>query len=181
MQIIETKIKGVFVVEPEVFKDNRGWFGEMYNQEKLKQLGIDADFVQDNSSFTVARGTLRGLHFQNNPYAQAKLAWCTRGAVLDVVVDLRKDSPTYKQWVAVELTEANQKQLFIPKGLAHGFLTLTDNVNFQYKVDNYYNQPAERGIRFNDPEIGVEWGIDDPILSAKDQTSPLLKDSDVNF
>jgi len=181
MTKIETKIEGVVIIEPDVFGDNRGWFTESYNKEKFADLGITADFVQDNHSFSATKGTLRGLHFQNAPYAQSKLIRCTRGAVLDVAVDLRKDSPTYKEWISVELTAENKKQLFIPKGFAHGFLTLTDDVEFQYKVDNYYNKEADRSVRFDDPEIGVNWVNDEPILSEKDKSAPYLKDTDVCF
>jgi dTDP-4-dehydrorhamnose 3,5-epimerase len=181
MRIIKTKIKDVLIIEPDVFEDHRGWFIETYNKEKLKDLGIDASFVQHNHSFTYNKGTLRGLHLQNYPHTQAKLVRCTKGAVLDVAVDLRKDSPTYKKWVSVELSGENKKQLLIPKGFAHGFITLEDNSEFQYKVDNYYNKEHDRSIRFDDPEIGVDWGIDDPILSEKDSTAPFLKDSDFNF
>jgi dTDP-4-dehydrorhamnose 3,5-epimerase len=181
MKATTTKIKDLLIIDLDVFADNRGWFVESYNKEKLKALGIDADFVQDNHSLSAVRGTLRGLHLQNSPYAQAKLVYCTRGAVLDVAVDLRPGSLTYKQWVAVELSEHNHRQFFIPRGFAHGFITLTDNTEFMYKVDNYYNKQSERGIRFDDPEIGVEWGNSAPILSPKDADSPLLKDCDINF
>src|SRR3989338_5354662 len=179
MKITPTNIKDVLVIEPDIFIDDRGWFTELYNKEKLKTFGIDADFVQDNYSLTKKSGTLRGLHFQQNPYAQSKLVSCTKGAVLDVAVDLRKNSPTYKQWVALELTEENKKQIFIPKGFAHGFLTLADNTKLQYKIDNYYNKESDRGIRFDDPEIGVGWGNKNPILSEKDKEALFLKDSDV--
>lgn len=181
MRIEKTKLDGVFIIEPDVFGDDRGWFTESYNKQRLKDLGIDIDFVQDNHSFSSQKGTLRGLHFQNNPHAQSKLIRCTKGEVLDVAVDIRKKSPTYKQWISVELTEENKKQLFIPKGFAHGFLTLTDNVEFQYKVDEYYNKEADRSIRYDDTEIAIDWQLDDLILSDKDKDAPLLKDSDCNF
>ena len=181
MKIVQTKIKDVLIIEPEVFGDNRGWFTETYNKEKFKDLGINIDFVQDNHSFSAKKGTLRGLHFQNSPYTQSKLVRCIRGAILDIVVDLRKDSLTYKQWVSVELTEENKKQIFIPKNFAHGFLTLTDNVEFQYKVDNYYNKESDKGFIFNDPEIGIDWKNNNPILSEKDKNNPLFKDCDINF
>ena len=165
--------------EQELLKLNEKTFNEL--KEKYKDLGIDIDFIQHNHSFTEKSGTLRGLHFQNHPHTQSKLVRCTKGAVLDVAVDLRKDSPTYKQWIAVELTEKNKRKLFIPKGFAHGFLTLTDDTEFQYKVDNYYNKEAERTVRFNDPEIGVDWGHSDPILLERDKNAPLLKDCDIYF
>lgn len=181
MKITPTKIKDVLVIEPDVFEDARGWFMESYNKKKLEELGLNTDLVQDNHSFSKLKGTLRGLHFQNNPHPQAKLTRCTRGAVLDVAVDLRKNSPTYKKWVSVELTEKNKKQLFIPRGFAHGFITLTDNTEFQYKLDNYYDKESDRSIHFNDPEIGVNWENENPILSEKDRKAPFLKDSDANF
>ncbi|MFA6524261.1 MAG: dTDP-4-dehydrorhamnose 3,5-epimerase [Candidatus Paceibacterota bacterium] len=181
MKVIQTEIKDVLIIEPDISEDNRGWFFESYNKKKLKDIGIDIDFIQDNHSFSAINGTLRGLHFQNNPYAQSKLVSCVKGAVLDIAVDLRKNSTTYKKWVSVELTEKNKKQLFIPKGFAHGFLTLTDNVEFEYKVDNYYNKQTERIIRFDDPEIGINWENNNPILSEKDRSAPYLKDCDISF
>ena len=177
----ETKIPGVKVVTPKVFGDNRGWFMETYSARDLKEAGIDADFVQDNRSFSAKKGIIRGLHFQRKPHTQAKLLTCLRGSILDVAVDLRKDSPTYKQWVAVELTEENKKQLFIPKGFAHGFVTLTDNVEIMYKCDDFYAPETDGGIRFDDPDIGVDWGITDPILSDKDRNAPYLRDIDLDF
>ncbi|MBQ3222110.1 MAG: dTDP-4-dehydrorhamnose 3,5-epimerase, partial [Clostridia bacterium] len=164
-----------------VFGDHRGYFMETYNEAKFHELGITNVFVQDNQSFTAQKGTLRGLHFQNDPMAQAKLVRCGRGAVLDVAVDIRKGSPNYMKWVAVELSAENKRMLFIPRGFAHGFVTLTDDVEFIYKVDNLYSKENDRGIRFDDPAIGVEWGVETPILSQKDTSSPLLKDSDCNF
>jgi len=181
MKVINTAIEGICIIEPQVFEDPRGWFMETYSKEKLAKQGIDTDFIQDNHSFSANRGTIRGLHFQINPKAQAKLVRCTRGRILDVAVDIRKGSPTYKKWVSVELSEENKKQLFIPKGFAHGFATLTDNVEIQYKVDEYYSPENDRSIRFDDPEINVDWGIENPILSEKDMKAPLLKDSDSNF
>jgi dTDP-4-dehydrorhamnose reductase/dTDP-4-dehydrorhamnose 3,5-epimerase len=181
MNVIKTEIEDLLILEPRVFGDNRGWFTETYSKAKFQDLGIDIAFVQDNHSMSAQKGTLRGLHFQTNPKAQSKLVRCTKGIILDVAVDLRKGSATYKKWVGVELSEENKKQLLIPKGFAHGFLTLTDDVEVQYKVDEYYAPECDRSIRFNDPEIGVNWGIEDPILSEKDLNAPLLKDSDVDF
>lgn len=181
MEIQKTKIEDVLIIEPTVFGDHRGWFTETYSKEQFKNIGIDIDFIQDNHSFSGQKGTLRGLHFQVNPKSQAKLIRCTKGRILDVAVDLRKGSATYKKWVAVELSEDNKKQILVPKGFAHGFLTLTDDVEVQYKVDEYYAPECDRSIRFDDPEIGVEWGIENPILSEKDLKAPLLKDSDVDF
>ena len=176
MKITKTKLEGVVIIEPDVFGDNRGFFMESWNKKKMAEAGLDYDFVQDNHSKSTAKGTLRGIHFQKGDKAQAKLVRCVKGAVLDVAVDLRKNSPTFKQWVGVELSEENKKQLLIPRGFGHGFVTLTDDVEFLYKADNYYAPEADAGVRWNDPEIGVEWGIENPILSEKDKKNPFLKD-----
>ena len=182
MEKIPTSLPDVFIIEPKVFGDHRGYFMETYNQQAFAELGIHNVFVQDNQSFTAQKGTLRGIHFQNAPYAQAKLVRVVRGSTLDVAVDLRKGSPTYRQWVAVELSAENKRMLFIPRGFGHGFRTLTDDVECCYKVDNLYSRECDRGIRFNDPAIGVEWGeVIEELLSRKDQTSPMLADSDCNF
>lgn len=181
MNIIKTDIEDVIIIEPKVFGDHRGWFTETYSKEKFNDLGVHIDFIQDNHSFSAQKGTLRGLHFQLNPKAQTKLVRCTKGKILDVAVDLREGSPTYKKWVAVELTEENKKQLLIPKGFAHGFLSLTDDVEVQYKVDEYYSPENDRSIRFDDSEINVNWGVEDPILSEKDLKAPTLSESDANF
>ena len=181
MKLIQTEIDGVFEIEPKVFGDNRGWFYESYSKEEFSRLGIDADFVQDNRSFSEKKGTLRGLHCQTEPKAQAKLVSCTRGAILDVAVDIRRGSPTFMKWISVELTAENKKMLFIPKGCLHGFVALTDNVELSYKVDDFYSPENDRSIRFDDPEIGVEWGVDTPVLSEKDKNAPLLAESDVKF
>ncbi len=182
MQCFETPLAGVYLIEPKVFGDHRGYFMETYSRKTFEALGITTEFVQDNQSFSAQRGTLRGLHFQLAPKAQAKLIRVLRGAVLDVAVDLRKESPTYKQWFAVELSAENKKMLFIPRGFAHGFKTLTDDVEFCYKVDNLYSPEHDRGIRFDDPSIGVDWGEVNPeLLSAKDRTAPTLDESDCNF
>jgi dTDP-4-dehydrorhamnose 3,5-epimerase len=181
LNLTKTEIEGIYVLEPKFFGDNRGWFMETYSKKVFKEIGLDLEFVQDNHSYSEFKGTLRGLHFQNDPMAQTKLIRCTRGKILDVAVDLRKGSPTYKKWVAVELSDENKRQLLIPKGFGHGFITLTDNVEVQYKVDEYYSKEHDRSIRFDDPEIGVSWGIDNPILSEKDKNAPLLRDSDCNF
>ena len=155
---------------------------ETYSTRNFAAIGIDTVFVQDNQSFSSQKGILRGIHFQNNPMAQAKLVRVTKGAVLDVAVDLRRGSPTYRQWVAVELSAENKRMLFIPRGFGHGFRTLTDDVEFCYKVDNLYSKECDRGIRYNDPTIGVDWGeVNESLLSAKDTTSPMLDDSDCNF
>ena len=169
MRITKTKLDGVVIIEPDVFGDNRGFFMESWNKKKMAEAGLDYDFVQDNHSKSTVKGTLRGIHFQKGDKAQAKLVRCVKGAVLDVAVDLRKNSSTFKQWVGVELSEENKKQLLIPRGFGHGFVTLTDDVEFLYKADNYYAPEADAGIRWNDPEIGVEWGVENPLLSEKDK------------
>ena len=176
MKIIKTKLDGVVIIEPDVFGDNRGFFMESWNKKKMEEAGLYYDFVQDNHSKSTVRGTLRGIHFQKGDKAQAKLVRCVKGAVLDVAVDLRKNSPAFKQWVGVELSGENKKQLLIPRGFGHGFVTLTDDVEFLYKADNYYAPEADSGICWNDPEIGVEWGVEVPILSEKDKKNPFLKD-----
>ena len=176
MKITKTKLDGVVIIEPDVFGDNRGFFMESWNKKKMEENGLYYDFVQDNHSKSTVKGTLRGIHFQKGDKAQAKLVRCIKGAVLDIAVDLRKNSPTFKQWVDVELSAENKKQLLIPRGFGHGFVTLTDDVEFLYKADNYYAPEADAGIRWNDPEIGVEWGVENPILSEKDKKNPFLKD-----
>lgn len=176
MKITKTKLDGVVILEPAIFGDNRGFFMESWNKKTMEEAGFYYDFVQDNHSKSTVKGTLRGIHFQKGDKAQAKLVRCVRGAVLDVAVDLNKTSPTFKQWVAVELSEENKKQLLIPRGFGHGFVTLTDDVEFLYKADNYYAPEADAGIRWNDPDIAVEWGIENPILSEKDKYNPFLKD-----
>ena len=182
MKKIETSIPGVCIVEPQAYGDHRGYFMETYSTRAFEQIGITAVFVQDNQSFTAQKGTLRGIHFQNAPMAQAKLVRVTRGAVMDVAVDLRRGSPTYRQWAAVELSAGNKRMLYLPRGFGHGFKTLTDDVEFCYKVDNLYSKEHDRGIRFDDPSIGVAWGeVVEDLLSAKDLHAPLLEESDCNF
>lgn len=181
MNIIKTAIEGVYILEPRVFGDKRGWFMESYSEKTMKEHGLNYHFVQDNHSFSAVKGTLRGIHFQKGDSAQAKLVRCSKGAVLDVAVDLRKGSPAYKKWVAVELSAENKRQLLIPRGFGHGFVTLTDNVEFLYKADNYYDAVNDRSILWCDEEIGVNWSIDNPIISEKDSRAPRLIDSDVDF
>ena len=176
MNITKTKIKDVVIIESQVFGDHRGFFMESWSKRKMEEAGLQYDFVQDNHSSSTIKGTLRGIHFQQGEWSQAKLVRCTRGAVLDVAVDLRKSSPTYTQWVGVELSEKNKQQLLIPRGFGHGFVTLTDDVEFMYKADNYYAPQADGGIRWNDPDIGVDWGITEPILSDKDTKNPFFKE-----
>ncbi len=175
MNLTTTSIPGVVILAPDVFGDNRGFFMESWNKKKMEEAGLFYDFVQDNHSSSTVKGTLRGIHFQKGAMCQAKLVRCTKGAVLDVAVDLRKASPTYKKWIAVELSAENKKQLMIPRGFGHGFVTLTDQVEVMYKTDNYYAPESEGGIRWNDPELGIEWGVDEPILSLKDTENPFLR------
>lgn len=181
MKVVSTDIEDLFIIEPQVFGDSRGWFMESWSQKKMEEAGLFYNFVQDNHSFSALKGTLRGLHFQKGSSSQAKLVRCVRGAVLDVAVDLRKNSKTYKKWVGCILSEENKKQFLIPRGFAHGFLTLTDNVEFVYKADNYYDPQADRNIIWNDEEINVDWGIENPILSEKDKKAPKLSESDMDF
>ena len=181
VQLIETKIPGVLILEPQVFGDARGWFMESWSEAKFQAAVLKFNFVQDNHSYSAKKGVLRGIHFQNGSAAQAKLVRVARGAVLDVAVDLRKGSPTYKQWVSIELTAENKRQLLIPRGLGHGFITLTNDVEFLYKADNPYNTNADRSIRWDDPNLAINWGISHPIVSEKDATAPFLKDSDCDF
>lgn len=181
MDIIKTKIDGVYILIPRVFGDYRGFFMESWSKKTMDEAGLFYDFVQDNHSLSTVKGTLRGIHFQKGDKSQAKLVRVVTGAVLDVAVDLRHDSPTYKQWVGVELSAENKKQLLIPRGFGHGFVTLTDHVEFLYKADNYYAPEADGGIRWNDPELGVEWGMTNPILSEKDKKNPFLKDAGILF
>lgn len=181
MNYIPTEIKDLYIVEPNVFGDHRGFFMESWSKRDMEANGLYYDFVQDNHSSSTVKGTLRGIHFQRGDKAQAKLVRCVRGAVLDVAVDLRKNSETYKKWVAVELSEENKRMFLIPRGFGHGFVTLTDNVEFLYKADNPYCPEADGGILWCDPEIGVDWGVDSPVLSEKDKNAPLLKDAVTDF
>lgn len=176
LNIIETGISDLLVLEPQVFGDHRGFFMESWNKQAMEEVGLYYDFVQDNHSSSTVKGTLRGIHFQEGDKAQAKLVRCVRGAVLDIAVDLRKDSSTYKQWFGVEISEENKKQFLIPRGFGHAFLTLTDHVEFLYKADNYYAPEADSGIRWNDPTLSIDWGIDTPILSDKDRKAPFFND-----
>ncbi|MEB5855350.1 dTDP-4-dehydrorhamnose 3,5-epimerase [Enterococcus gallinarum] len=177
LRITKTNLTDVVLVEPAVFGDHRGFFTESYSQEDFKAAGLDYAFVQDNHSLSVEAGVLRGLHFQKGEAAQTKLIRVVTGAVLDVIVDIRKGSPTYGQWEGYILSESNHRQLLVPKGFAHGFVTLTPNVNFLYKCDNYYNAQADAGIAFDDPELAIDWPIakEQAILSEKDQHHPTLQ------
>ena len=181
MQFIPQKLEGVILVVPDVYKDDRGWFYETYNYEKFKAGGIDNVFIQDNQSYSAKKNVFRGIHFQQPPYAQSKLVRCTRGAIYDIVVDLRKGSPTYLQWEKVELSADNFHQLYIPKGFGHAFITITDDVEVCYKVDAPYNKISDRSIQAVDPSIGLDVDADKLIRSEKDILAPLAKDSDCQF
>lgn len=175
METIELEIKGVFLIKPQIFGDQRGWFYETYNEERYKAAGITETFVQDNQSFS-QKNVVRGLHFQKPPFTQAKLVSVIQGKVLDVAVDLRKGSPTYGKYVSALLTSENHHQLFVPKGFAHGFSVLEDNTIFAYKCSALYNKASEGSIIFNDPDIGVDWQVEKPITSDKDKLGATLKD-----
>lgn len=177
MNVIKTDIEGLVVIEPKVFGDSRGYFFESFSERDFRREVADVDFVQDNESRS-SYGVVRGLHFQKPPYAQAKLVRVVKGKVLDVAVDLRKGSPTFGKHVAMELSEDNHRQMFIPRGFAHGFSVLSDDVIFQYKCDAYYAPQSEGAVAWNDPDLGIDWKIpaEKVVLSAKDQSHPLLRD-----
>ena len=181
MNFIPTKLDGVYIIEPRVFGDHRGFFMESWSKRAFEEAGLFYDFVQDNHSYSSVKGTLRGIHFQRGEYSQAKLVRCVRGAVLDVAVDLRPESPTYGQWTAVELSAENKRQFLIPRRFGHGFVTLTDEVEFLYKADNFYAPAFDGGILWNDPELAVDWGVAAPVLSQKDAALPLWKDAVTDF
>ncbi|QEC78089.1 dTDP-4-dehydrorhamnose 3,5-epimerase [Mucilaginibacter ginsenosidivorax] len=184
MTIVPTLLEGCIVITPRIFNDDRGYFFESYNEQNFnKALGYQANFVQDNQSYST-KGVLRGLHLQKGEHAQAKLVRVTKGEVLDVAVDLRTGSPTYGQHFSVKLSEENNQQLFIPRGFAHGFIVLSDVAVFQYKCDNYYNKTAEGGLHYADPELNIDWGMSatELLVSEKDLELPFLKDAgDLGF
>ena len=182
MNVIETEIPGVVVIEPRVFEDPRGYFFESFSQRDFDSQVREVKFVQDNESKS-SYGVLRGLHFQKPPHAQSKLVRVVKGSVLDVAVDIRKGSPTFGKYVAVELSEQNHRQFFIPRGFAHGFVVLTDEVVFQYKCDNFYAPQSEGAVAWNDPDLNIDWKVpaDKILLSDKDRRHPLLKDADWLF
>ncbi len=182
MEIIKTDIEGVVIIEPKIFRDERGYFYESFSQREFCQRVCNTQFVQDNQSKST-RGVLRGLHFQKSPYAQSKLVRAVKGRVLDVAVDIRRGSATYGKHIAVELSEENHRQLFVPRGFAHGFAVLSDEAVFQYKCDNFYNKESEGSLRWDDEELAIDWGLplDEVLLSDKDRISPLLKDFESPF
>ena len=183
MQIERTKLEGVFIVTPKRFPDSRGFFSESWSRRQMAELGLDQDWVQDNHSMSHDTGTLRGLHYQSPPHAQAKLVRCGRGVLFDVAVDIRKGSPTYAQWVGVELSYENGRQLFIPTGFLHGFVTRTPDTEIIYKCSDYYAPDCDAAIRYDCPQIGIDWGLDDatPALSDKDAAASTLDGFDSPF
>jgi len=181
MKFIGADLPGVFLIEPDVHQDHRGFFLESYSRDAFVKAGIAAEFVQDNHSLSVQKGVVRGLHFQLPPFAQSKLLRVTRGAIYDVVVDLRRSSPSYGTWQGFELSSDNFRMLFIPAGFAHGFCTIAENTEVQYKVDCLYAPSADGGIRWNDPNVGVTWPESTPILSNKDAKLPFLQEFDSPF
>lgn len=176
MKIEQTNLPDVLILTPARFGDDRGWFSETFNAQRMADAGITTEWVQDNHSMSAKPGTVRGLHFQSPPHAQDKLVRCTRGALLDVAVDIRRGSPTYGRWTGVELTPGNARQLLVPKGFLHGFATLLPDTEVQYKCSDIYAPDCDGAIRWNDPDIGINWNVTDPILSAKDSAAPFFRD-----
>lgn len=183
MKIEKTKLSGVLILTPTRFGDARGFFSESWSASRMADAGLDYEFVQDNHSMSAQAGTVRGLHFQAPPQAQAKLVRCGRGNLLDVAVDIRKGSPTYGQWISEELSFENGKQLLIPRGFLHGFVTLEADTEIIYKCDNSYSPECDGAVRFDDPDIGIEWGIEPnkAVLSDKDEAAPYMRDFDSPF
>ncbi|KJB86196.1 dTDP-4-dehydrorhamnose 3,5-epimerase [Paenibacillus sp. E194] len=181
MKATQLSFQGVYVIEPVIYGDQRGFFMESYNEQKLKEYGITFNFIQDNQSLSAEAGVIRGLHYQLYPKAQTKLIRVISGAIYDVIVDIRRNSSTFGQWVGVILSEHNHRQLLVPKGFAHGFCTLLPNTQVLYKVDEYYASEHDRGILWNDPALGIDWPTTNPILSDKDKLHPALKEAEINF
>lgn len=181
MEKIKTKFADAYIFVPKVFEDHRGFFMESYNDLTFRELGLTISFIQDNHSLSKEVGTLRGLHYQLQPRAQTKLIRVTAGAIYDVIVDIRKASPTYGEWQGFTLTAENKHQLLVPKGFAHGFCTLVENTEVQYKVDNIYSQADDRGIAWDDQELNITWPTTHPVLSEKDKKHPTLQDAENNF
>lgn len=179
MQVETTRLDGVVILTPRRIRDARGWFCETFSAPRMAAAGLDCDWVQDNHSFSATKGTLRGLHYQAPPHAQDKLVRCSRGAIRDVAVDFRSGSPGFGQWIAVELSAENGRQLLIPGGFLHGFVTLCDDTEVQYKCSDVYAPDCDGAVRWNDPAIGIDWGLPPGavILSDKDRTAPLLRDA----
>ncbi len=181
MRFIETELNGAYIIEPVVHKDHRGFFLESYSRKVFEDAGIRADFLQDNHSLSKQKGVIRGLHFQNPPHAQSKLIRVVKGSIYDVIVDLRKKSPTYGKWFPVEISADNFKMLFVPTGFAHGFCTLEENTEVIYKVDAFYAPDSDAGIRWNDPDLKISWPVTDPVISEKDKSLPFLRDIENQF
>lgn len=181
MKVIPTKIPDVLIIEPNIFNDERGYFMESYNKKLFTKHGLVHEFVQDNQSKSRTAGTIRGLHYQLAPYAQTKIVRCVQGAIYDVAVDMRQDSPTYGQWVGEILTADNGRQLLVPKGFAHGFCTLTPDTIIAYKVDEFYHGESDRAIIYNDPDLAIGWPVSTPFLSSKDLAAPTLRECENNF
>ncbi|CAM4397420.1 dTDP-4-dehydrorhamnose 3,5-epimerase [Saccharibacillus endophyticus] len=181
MKVTPLTLEGAALIEPVVHGDHRGFFMESYNEALMKETGIHYNFIQDNQSLSAQPGVLRGLHYQLNPKAQTKLLRVVSGAIYDVIVDVRRSSPTFGQWQGFILSEFNHRQLLVPKGFAHGFCTLVPNTQVMYKVDEYYSPEHDHGILWNDPALGIDWPTSNPILSEKDQKHPLLQDAELNF
>ena len=179
--VVSTEIEDVKVIYPRIFEDERGFFYETFNTRRLREEGIDFIPVQENCAYSLKKGTIRGLHFQNHPMAQAKIVRCTQGRVMDYAIDLRKDSPSYLKFVAVELSSYNKKQIYIPVGFAHGVISLEDNSVIEYFTDNVYSPENDRSIKYDDKTIGIDWGTDKIIISQKDQNAPYVEESDCNF
>lgn len=176
MKIEKTTLEGVLILTPQRFGDDRGWFTETWNAPRLAAAGVDIAFVQDNHSMSASVGTLRGLHYQRPPHAQDKLVRCTRGLIFDVAVDFRAGSPAFGQWFGIELSPENGMQLLVPKGFLHGFVTRAPDTEVQYKCSDVYAPDCDGGVRWDDPAIGIDWGVAAPVLSAKDAIAPLLAD-----
>jgi len=183
VEIENTTLPGVLILKPRRFRDERGFFSESWSRHNMREAGLNFDFVQDNHSMSMRAGTVRGMHFQAPPHAQTKLVRCGRGRLLDVAVDIRKGSPTFGEYVAVELSFENGQQLLIPRGFLHGFVTLLPETEIIYKCDDYYAPECDGAVRFDDPDVGIDWGIapEDAILSDKDRAAPLLKNFDSPF
>lgn len=181
MKLTPLKLEGALLLEPVVHGDHRGFFMESYNEAVMEQLGVSYKFIQDNQSLSAEPGVLRGLHYQLNPKAQTKLIRVLTGAIYDVILDIRRNSPTFGQWIGVILSEHNKRQLLVPKGFAHGFCTLVPNTQVLYKVDEYYSPEHDRGILWNDPALNIDWPISEPLLSDKDRTHSTFADAEMNF
>lgn len=181
LKITELALPGVKIIEPIYFEDNRGYSAEVYNARTLREHGINTEFVVDYICFNKVAGTIRGIHFQNNPHPQVKLVRVLHGEILDFVVDLRKNSPTYRRWTSMILSENNRKQLYLPSGYGHAYITREPETVVIYKFDDYYDRNLVRAVRWNDPELGLAWDVEDPILSASDSKAPYLRESDLNL